>query len=89
MPASMPSYANARRVLPRGLLRHVQRHFHGGLLWVPSPTRRRAKTRGDVERNRRMRAAKHRGVPVRKLAARYRLSEERVRQILRRPKPDT
>lgn len=82
MPERMPSYANAREVLPRGLLAQVQRHFEGGLLWIPVRSRRRRKTRVDLERNRQMVREKQAGVSTRALAREYGLSEERVRQIV-------
>ena len=78
----MPSYANAREVLPPELLAQVQQHFEGGLLWIPVRARRRRKTRVDLERNRRIIREKEAGATNRTLAQKYGLSEERVRQIV-------
>lgn len=74
-------YANARDVLPEALLRRVQRYW-AGMLWVPPPDRRRFKTRGHEERNGRMRRDRRRGLSLGSLAKKYRLSRERVRQIV-------
>lgn len=82
MPEHAPAYANAQKVLPRALLREVQRHFEGGLLWVPARRRQRRKTRTDSERNRNIALDNRRGATIRSLAEKYGLSKERIRQIL-------
>ena len=89
MPERMPSYANASDALPRELLAQVQQHFEGGLLWVPARTRRRRKTRVDVERNRQIVHEKQAGASTRSLAEKFGLSEERVRQIVNATKRNT
>jgi Mor family transcriptional regulator len=80
------AYSNAAQVLPPTLLSQVQKHFDGGLLWVPARARRRAKTRDHVDRNRRIVDGHRRGISVRVLAERYALSRVRIRQILREAK---
>jgi Mor family transcriptional regulator len=82
----MPFYANAREALPRELLAQVQRHFEGGLLWIPVRARRRLKTSVDLERNLRIVRERRCGASTRFLAQKYGLSEERVRQIVKSAK---
>jgi hypothetical protein len=80
------SYANARDILPGEVLRMIQAHFEGGLLWVPPQEARRGKTRNRQARDEEILAEKGRGVATKALAEKYGLSEERIRQIARHPK---
>lgn len=68
-------YKNAADVLPKALLREVQR-YHGGMLWVPivAPFHKR---RNDLIQ--RLRAS---GVTVAEIAGLCKVSERRIRQIL-------
>jgi Mor family transcriptional regulator len=79
----LAGYANARDILPKTLLREVQRHFPGGLLWIPPPQRRRFKTRGLERRNQRLARDAREGLSLRDLSRKYGLSAERVRQLLK------
>jgi hypothetical protein len=83
------AYANAREILPVPILQVVQTHFEGGLLWVPPRQARREKTRGHVERNRQILAEKAAGASTKVLSQRYGLSEERIRQLVRKTKSPT
>jgi len=83
------SYANAREILPVPVLQVVQTHFEGGLLWVPPRQARREKTRGHVERNRQILEEKAAGASTKDLSRRYGLSEERIRQLVRKSKSPT
>ncbi len=69
-------HVNAARVLPRTVLREVQRWFSGGYLWVG---------RGPLlaDRNRAIRERRARGEEVKSLAARFGLSARHVRRLLR------
>ena len=80
------SYANARDILPGEVLRMLQAHFEGGLLWVPPQEARRGKTRDHQARDEEIQAQKDRGVATKALAQKYGLSEERIRQIARHSK---
>jgi Mor family transcriptional regulator len=77
-------YANAREILPAEILEALQRHFEGGLMWVPARERRRRKTEEQADRNRRILRDHRRGAGTSALAGRYGLSTERIRQILRK-----
>lgn len=78
-------YANARDVLPPSLLRQVQAHWQG-LLWIPVRERRPRKTRADAARDRRIVRDHLRGRPTAELAEEFALSQERIRQIVRKAK---
>lgn len=45
---------NATKLFPAPLLRRMQRHFEGGLVWVPARERQRRKTVQDAARNARI-----------------------------------
>lgn len=77
-------YANASKVLPYSLLRQIQHHFSGGLLWIPPRERRLRKTAGNEARDRAMLSAWKAGASMTSLASKHGLSRERVRQILSR-----
>ncbi len=70
------SYANARGVLPPGLLAQVQEHWTG-MLWVPSP-----RTFYD-DRKQLVLTLKAEGVSSREIAALAGVTPRRVNQILR------
>ncbi len=80
------AYANARDVLPRPLLKKIQERFEGGLLWIPARARRRRKTREAAARDLQIRDERRGGASIPDLSRKYGLSEERIRQITRRPK---
>jgi Mor family transcriptional regulator len=80
-------YANAREILPQQVLLNVQHHFEGGLLWIPPREARKEKTRGHLERNRQILEEKAGGASTKVLADKYGLSTERIRQLVREPKP--
>jgi Mor family transcriptional regulator len=80
------SYANAREILPGHILKILQDHFEGGLLWVPTQGGRREKTQDHLRRNRDILEDKERGIGTKELALKYGLSQERIRQILRKAK---
>jgi hypothetical protein len=86
MHSDRASYANARDILPGEVLRMLQAHFEGGLLWVPPQEARRGKRRDHQTRNEEIRAEKGRGVATKALARKFGLSEERIRQIARHSK---
>ena len=77
-------YANAREILPAPILHVVQGHFDGGLLWVPPRETRREKTKGQGERNRQILEERAAGASTKILAAKYGLSDERIRQLVRK-----
>lgn len=69
-------HVNAARVVPRAILREVQRWFCGGYLWVGlAPL--------VAERNRAIRRRRAEGEAAKDLAARFGLSARHVRRILR------
>lgn len=77
------SYSNAKDILPPGLLRQLQEHFQGGLLWVPPLKPGAARARYLEARNRRIAADRRRGKSIAALGAAYGLTAERIRQIVR------
>jgi hypothetical protein len=80
------SYANAREILPGHVLKILQDHFEGGLLWVPTQGRRKDKTQDHLGRNQGILEDKERGISTKELALKYGLSQERIRQILKKGK---
>ena len=69
----------ARGVLPPSLLRQVQRHFDGGVLYIPTRlTNREVK----AERDRRIWEASQRGKSAQELAELNKISVRRVYKIL-------
>ena len=68
-------YANATHVLPTALLKEVQRHFCGRL-YVPAPLDEAQRRRALVL------ILDERGLDSKEIAARVRLSQRRVQQIL-------
>ncbi|MHB9131161.1 MAG: hypothetical protein ACYDBB_08740 [Armatimonadota bacterium] len=68
-------YANATHVLPSALLKEVQRHF-SGRLYVPAPMDEAQRRRALVL------VLNERGLDSKEIAARVRLSQRRVQQIL-------
>jgi len=80
-----PKYANASEVLPRKLMSQLRRYFEGGLLWVPSETAP-PRVRDREARDREIAEARKRGSSLRELAEKYLLTEERIRQIVRKQK---
>jgi len=62
----------------REAIETIQKHFSGGLLYIPKTS----KTATTAERNRRMVAMKRAGVPVTTIAETFGLSRERVHKIL-------
>lgn len=76
---------SAAEVLPPALLREVQKHYQG-LLWVPVVKRRDRRTAERATRDSRIVRESRRGAATDRLAKKYGLSRERIRQILRRPR---
>lgn len=76
------SYANAREVLPAKLLAAVQRHFEGGMLWVPKRLGR-GDTEQNLARDEKIARSARQGMTLSALAKSYGLSAERIRQIVR------
>lgn len=72
-------HVDAARVLPRAVLRDVQRWFCGGYLWV-------GRAPLLAERNNAIRRRRAQGETVKDLAARFGLTTRRVRRI---PRKDT
>jgi DNA-binding NarL/FixJ family response regulator len=68
-------HVNARDVLPKELLREVQRYC-SGYIYVPSTREFYAKRRGEIA------LLARRGLTVELIAERMALSERRVRQVL-------
>ena len=77
----MPSEGkSARDVLPPSLIRQVQRHFDGGVLYIPTRlTNREVK----AERDRRIWEARCNGKSAVELAQGHKLSIRRVYKILK------
>ena len=62
----------------REAIETIQKHFSGGLLYIPKSSR----TSTTAERNRKMVEMRRRGVPVTMIADTFSLSRERVHKIL-------
>lgn len=75
--------ASARRLIPPALLRRVQEHVDGALVWIPVRQRHLRKTSGHAARNRAMRKERARGASIRQLSMQFRLSVARAWQIVR------
>ena len=88
----MSSYKNAADILPARLLRELQRHLQGELLYIPvrgtrRPWGERSGSRRELSlRNKEICARYDRGESLEALAARYHLSVETLRKIVRRQK---
>ncbi len=82
-------YSNAKDVLPGHLLREVQRHVQGALLYIPNADDRRpwgslTGVRNELqERNAAIREEYRRGADLDFLAEKYHLSFDTVRKIVR------
>jgi hypothetical protein len=74
---------SARRLIPPALLRRVQKHVEGALVWIPVRQRHHHKTAGHPARNRAMRRLRARGASIRELSRRFGLSVARAWQIVR------
>ncbi len=84
-------YQNAAAVLPEEVLRGIQDHFQGGLLYIPRKTEEKAKwgcTNGAREyyarRNRQIQDAYLEHFSIEELAERFGLSESTIRKIIYR-----
>ncbi|GIP57394.1 hypothetical protein J15TS10_12080 [Paenibacillus woosongensis] len=83
------SYKNGKDVLPPRLLKELQRHIQGELLYIPKPEQSRASwgelsgSRTSIANRNEEIFRKHRsGLSVRDLAEMYYLSDESIRKIL-------
>ncbi|MGE4285118.1 MAG: hypothetical protein AB7F23_00730 [Phycisphaerae bacterium] len=72
---SIKKYANAEQILPRELLKEVQKH-HSGILWIPAP--------GSFYKERRQLviALKSQGIETDEIASLAGITRRRVNQIL-------
>lgn len=72
---SIKKYANAEHILPRELLKEVQKH-HSGILWIPAP--------GSFYKERRQLviALKSQGIESDEIASLAGITRRRVNQIL-------
>lgn len=76
---SIKKYANAEHILPRELLKEVQKHhsgIHSGILWIPAP--------GSFYKERRQLviALKSQGIETDEIASLAGITRRRVNQIL-------
>lgn len=78
-------YQNACEVLPEELVRKLQAVYTGPV-WIPALTRRRIKTRGMSERDDNIRELYRQGRTIAEIAEAVLLSQERVRQIIKKGK---
>jgi hypothetical protein len=72
---SIKKYANAEQILPRELLKEVQK-YHSGILWIPAP--------GSFYKERRQLviALKSQGIETDEIASLAGVTRRRVNQIL-------
>jgi predicted transcriptional regulator len=72
---SIKKYVNAEHILPRELLKEVQKH-HSGILWIPAP--------GSFYKERRQLviALKSQGIETDEIASLAGITRRRVNQIL-------
>jgi len=72
---SIKKYANAEHILPRELLKEVQK-YHSGILWIPAP--------GSFYKERRQLviAMKSQGIETDEIASLAGITRRRVNQIL-------
>ena len=72
---SIKKYANAEHILPRELLKEVQK-YHSGILWIPAP--------GSFYKERRQLviALKSQGIETDEIASLAGITRRRVNQIL-------
>lgn len=82
------SYKNAAELLPPNLLKSLQEHFSGGIIYVPKCTKKAAwgeisGTRRDIDsRNQNIRTLFKTGMKVAELADTFYLSEETIKKIV-------
>lgn len=85
----MANYKNAGDILPKELLVHLQQYAEGELLYIPRRGRRvrwgeRSGSRAETDRrNAQMRREYREGHSIDELAAKYHLSVETIRKIVR------
>lgn len=83
------NYRNGKDVLPPGLLKEIQKHIQGELVYIPKPTSQRARW-GEVsgarkllaERNEEIKKRYRSGWTVADLERNYHLSGESIRKIV-------
>lgn len=78
MPQTVNHYANTADVLSPSLLRDIQKHWHGGYLWITAP--------GRQNRRKIAQAAIHAGMPVGEVSTLSGLSRRRVYQLAKQIK---
>ncbi len=83
------SYNNASLLLPKELLREVQKYFSGGTLYIPSPHTKKLRwgeksgARQEYSaRNRQIKELYRSGQTVENIATLFCISADRVRKIL-------
>ena len=74
----MKKYQNACDVLPKSLVEEIQKHFKGGLLWIPVALDNNNDERNDLI----VQLAEH-GEPVKSIAKLVDRTPRRVNQIVR------
>jgi len=78
-------YENASGILPAQLIGEIQKYYSGGLLWIPVPPEcLSARDRDLRERDELIVKLYEKGETMRKIAKIAQVTEERVRQIIRK-----
>jgi len=77
------SYKNAYEVLPEELVRKLQQIYTGSV-WIPATEKRLIKNKGMIHRDRKIIGLYEQGKTIREISEVVFLSEERVRQIIKK-----
>ncbi len=80
-------YKHATDILPANLIAQIQKHYHSGALWIPTPSEH--KTAGRKERQERddlIVKLYENDISMKEISKVAQITEERVRQIIQRAK---
>ncbi len=83
------AYINGKEILPEDLLSEIQKHFVGGLIYIPYPENERCKwgSRTTIKtelqvRNQEICLKKEKGLSIQKLMDEYHLSYDTIKKII-------
>ncbi len=77
-------YKNAPDILPTELIAEIQKHFSGGLLWIPMPDDHIPERHIYLkERNELIVELHRKGISMKEISGIAKITEERVRQVIK------
>ncbi|MDD6795048.1 MAG: CD3324 family protein [Clostridiaceae bacterium] len=83
------AYINAKEVLPKELLKEVQKYFYGGTMYVPDSSSVRKEWGSNTntksilkKRNNEIKMKKHKGASIYELMEEYNLSYDSIKKII-------